>query len=197
VVGACGSTTTGAGDLAARAGGSTTTVASTQAVSIIDPPTTIIDYPNPYHPSYATVAALANDSAYIVIATVESEDPTRGGYGLNVEISLGTTSPRVLIGIVTAEFDAAHLTVGGDYIFFYGIDPIDNSACIVGGVRGVFAYDASSQTVTRIDRSMPSQIPNTQTLAQLEAALRASEQAHVGQPMANIPPLCESTATRL
>jgi hypothetical protein len=87
--------------------------------------------------------------------------------------------------------------VGGTYVFFWGADPVDKLVCVVGGVRGVFAYDPVTQIVTRLDHSPTSQIPRTQTLAQLSGAVDAWETAVAGQPIANIPPLCGSAATGL
>jgi hypothetical protein len=140
----------------------------------------------------------ANDSTFIVIATVGAQQPAPGGYPLYVENILGGTNElKVTIGIGTEEFDAAHLTVGGTYVFFYGVDSTDKAECIVGGVRGVFAYDPTTQVVTRLDQDPTSQIPRTQTLTQLQDAINASENADAGKPIANIPPLCESSATGL
>jgi hypothetical protein len=109
--------------------------------------------------------------------------------------TLGTSSVRVGIGISSAEFNAAGLTVGSEYVVFYGVSPADGSGCVVGGIRGVFAFDAMSGTVTRIDRSANSIIPVTESLSQLRVALSAAEQATAGQPQANAPPVCDSSAT--
>jgi hypothetical protein len=178
-----------------------TTVTSPQStvteIPITNPPTTIITYPNPYQPSYDTIDALASDSVFIVIATVKPEDPTVGGYPLDVQLSLGANPVRIQLGILPAEFAAAHLTVGGTYVIFYGVDTDPSSVCVVGGVRGVFVYNATTQIVTRLDQNATSRIPHTQTLAQLEDAINASERAAAGQPSANLPPVCSSSATGL
>jgi len=163
---------------------------------ISDPPTTVINYPNPYQPSYDTVASLVDDSTFIVIASIGSETSINT-YPLNVQQAIGATPPRVTIGISSGEFTAAHLAVGSTYIFFYGVDPTENKSCIVGGIRGVFAYDPTSGTVTRIDQSSSSTIPATQTLSQLETSINAAEQANAAQPQANTPPVCDSSATGL
>ena len=158
-------------------------------------PTTIVTYPNPYRPSYDTVASLVRDSIYIVIATVGGGG--QGGEELQIQGQLGFNNPRTPIGVTTAEINAAHLISGDSYIFFYGADTVDKTVCIVGGVRGVFAYNPTTQIVTRIDQSIPSQIPNTQTLAQLETAINDEESIESAQPVSNGPPLCSSSATGL
>jgi hypothetical protein len=104
------------------------------------PSTTIVKYPNPYRPSYSNLDALIDDSLWIVIAQVEPEQSTDGSvYPLLVEQGLGGLEPRSGISVLPAEFNAAHLTVGATYLFFYGSDAVDNTNCIVGGVRGVFS----------------------------------------------------------
>ena len=156
------------------------------------PPTTIVSDPNPYAPSYTTVAALVEDSIYIVIAKVGA--PGNGGYPLQVLGTLGFNDPRTPIGVSTAEFDAARLRSGDTYIFFYGVDTVENRVCIVGGARGTFAYDAATQMVTRLDQSTASKIPRTQTLAQLHSAIVAVEQVEAAAPQPNSPPMCSATA---
>src|ERR1022692_2187602 len=177
----------------------TTTVSPSQTPVTGPPgvsvPTTIVTYPNPYHPSYDTIASLVYDSDYIVIATLGAG--AQGGDELQVEAQLGFNDPRTLIGVTTAEINAAHLTSGDTYIFFYGVDTVDKLECVVGGVRGVFAYNPTTQIVTRIDQSTPSQIPNTQTLTQLETAINDEESIESAEPISNGPPLCSSSATGL
>jgi hypothetical protein len=156
-----------------------------------------VTYPTPYHPSYDTIASLVDDSDYIVIATVGSQGSTVGGYPLDVQNVLGFSAPHTLIGVTTAEFNAAHLTVGSTYVFFYGIDTVDNTDCIVGGIRGVFAYDPTTQTVMSLNQDVTSQITNTQTLAQLRNSINAEESLLSTEPISNGPPVCASTATGL
>ncbi|HEY7948059.1 MAG TPA: hypothetical protein VID75_10290 [Acidimicrobiales bacterium] len=152
-------------------------------------------YPNPYHPSYDTVASLVRDSVYIVIATLGAGG--QGGDELQIQGVLGFNSPRTPIGVTTAEINAAHLMSGATYIFFYGADTVDNAVCIVGGVRGVFAYNSATEIVTRIDQGTPSQIPNTQTLTQMQTAIDDEENIESAEPISNGPPLCSSSATGL
>jgi hypothetical protein len=199
--GACGSTNLSSdSQVGLRATASTVTSVTAPSTALTthssNPPTTIINDPNPYQPSYDTIAALADDSIFIVIATVEPETSINT-YPLNVQQSLGTASVKTTIGISGAEFNAANLAVGGTYVFFYGSDPVDNENCIVGGVRGVFSYDPSTKLVTRLDQIGPSRVPETQTLAQLENELQAAEVLVASKPIANIPPVCESSATGL
>jgi hypothetical protein len=154
-----------------------------------------VKYPNPYRPRYETIASLSHDSVFVILATVDPFSSTEKGYPLEEQSVLGTTEPRTLLGITTQEFDAAHLTVGGEYIFFYGTDPVDSAACIVGGVRGVFAYDPTTQIVTRIDDAKRSRIPKTQSLLRFRATLMAAETIEASQPLANAPPICRKSAT--
>jgi hypothetical protein len=164
----------------------------------LNPPTTIVQYPNPYAPSYDTLESLAADASFVVLAKVEPEIPTNPpGYPLDDYLLLGGQDGPD-IGISVQEFQAAHLTVGNSYVFFYAFDPVDKTDCIVGGVRGVLAYDPSTQTVTRIDNNAASQIPQQQTLTQFKAALTSAENViEGGTEVGNLPPMCLPAATGL
>jgi hypothetical protein len=146
---------------------------------------------------YETIAALSDDSAFVVIGRLRAENADLGGYPMEVVQSLGTTEPRIPIGVTTHEFTAANLSVGGTYVFFYGIDPIDKTTCIVGGVRGVFAFDPASQSVTRLDADANSEIPASQTLVQFERSLAAAERQAFSQPVGASKPVCAPSATGL
>jgi hypothetical protein len=100
------------------------------------------------------------------------------------------------VGITTQEFNAAHLKVGGSYLFFYAIDPGDRSTCIVGGTRGVFSYNSTSQTLTRIGASPHSRVPSIQTLMQFQTTLSALLDAEK-DVIHNLPPMCSASATGL
>jgi hypothetical protein len=160
-------------------------------------PTTIVTYPTPYSPSYDTIASLVDDSGALVIAVIGPEVTPGNYYPLQVQQSFGPTAPRVSLNISSQEFNAAQLAVGNTYFFFYGVDPVDKTECIVGGVRGVFAIDVSTETVSRISQSTSSQIPNTETLAQFENAVNAAMNADATTPIQNIPPVCAASATGL
>lgn len=192
------SSTTSSSDVPTTSSSVVTTTTSTTEGIIVNPPTTIVTYPTPYAPSYDTVAALVDDSTYIVIATLQPEEEAIGGYPLDVQQTLGFNYPmRELLSITTTEFDAANLTVGDTYVFFHADDPVDGSTCIVGGVKGVFAYDPNSQTVTRLDQSTTSQIPMTQSLSDLQDSITAEENVEASEPDSNLPPVCSSSATGL
>ncbi|MGH9017143.1 MAG: hypothetical protein ACRDY1_05285 [Acidimicrobiales bacterium] len=161
-----------------------------------DPPTSIVTYPNPYAPSYDTIASLADDSTFIVVGPIGSETSIHT-YPIYVTDDLGSNPIRVSLGISDEEFQTAKLSVGGTYVFFYGVDPSDGHSCIVGGVRGVFGFDPSTETVTRIDTNASSAIPKVQTLSALENSIEQAESAVEGSPVVNVPPLCDSSATGL
>lgn len=175
----------------------TTPTPSTTEGIIVNPPTTRVTYPTPYAPSYDTVATLVDDSTFIVIATVGMENTDIDGYPLQVQQALRFNNPRTSLAITPTEFNAAGLSVGSSYVFFYASDPVDNSTCIVGGVKGTFAYDANSQTVTRLDQSTTSQIPRTQSLSDLQDSIATAENVEASKPTSNPPPMCSSSATGL
>jgi hypothetical protein len=162
--------------------------------------TVIVQWPNPYDPGYNSIGQLVQDSTFVVLGTLGAAIPQPDGSQvdpINVQTSYGYTDPRVELGISSAEFDAANLSVGGTYIFFYASDPVDNIDCIAGGVRGVMAYDASTDTVTRLDQNANSQIPQSQTLEQFIVEVQAAQQAISSQPETNLPPMCSASATGL
>jgi len=172
--------------------GASTPVTGPPGVSV---PTTIVTYPTPYAPSYDTIDSLVDDSDYVVVASIGSA--IAGGYPLSIQSVLSFTAPKTPLSITTGEFNAADLQVGGTYVFFYGIDTIDNSNCIVGGARGVLGYDPTTQTVTRLDQSVASQIPDSESFAQLQNAVAVEENNLSAEPISNGPPVCASSATGL
>jgi hypothetical protein len=170
-----------------------TTVTGPMGVTV---PTTIVTYPNPYESNYDSVASLVHDATFIVIASVGTYNADTG-YPLDVQNVLGFNSPRIPLAISLQEFDAASLQAGSDYVFFYGTDSIDRSTCIVGGVRGVLAYDPSTQEVTTLPTAPTSQISSSQTVSQLQNEINAEEQSESTQPVSNGPPVCAASATGL
>lgn len=160
----------------------------------VNPGTTIVQYPNPYAPSYDTLQSLVSDASFIVLATVLPQSPATNNYPLKVQRSF-LYEARSSMAISPQEFDAAHLSVGSTYLFFWADDPIDSTYCIVGGVRGVFDYDPSDQTITRIDQSAASQIPETQTLEQFGTAVATAATALQTSATRSLPPVCTPSAT--
>jgi hypothetical protein len=117
---------------------------------------------------------------------------------LNIQQTLGYQEVRESIGVTKREFEAALLNVGSEYVFFWGAQPSDNTACIVGGARGVFGFNPNTGIVSRLDTSVPSQIPVTQTLAQLETAINLEQKIEGSKPTPSPPPpVCDSSATGL
>lgn len=160
-------------------------------------PTVNVTYPNPYSPSYSTVASLVNDATFVIVGEVEAEGDLPY-YPINIQTSLGLNYPHNGTDISPAEVQAADLTVGDSYVFFIGYDQQHPYTCVVGGVRGVFAYDATTDTVTRLDQGTPSQIPDTQTLEQLQAEVTAAYESNSSNPIpVPGPPVCDSSATGL
>jgi hypothetical protein len=140
---------------------------------------------------------LWDDAAFIFMAVVEPLDTAPGGYELNVVQWFGQEDRGGGgVGITTQEFNAAQLKVGGTYVFFYAIDPGDQSTCIVGGTRGVFSYNPTAQTLTRIGASAASRVPSVQTLTQFESTLTALLDAEKNV-IHNLPPMCRASATGL
>src|SRR6185437_1691751 len=81
--------------------------------------------------------------------------------------------PPISLYVSANVVEAAKLSLTGTYIFFWA-GPDDPGRCIVGGVRGVMAYDLSSDMVTRIDNNGTSHIPRTQNLATLRSSIQAA-----------------------
>jgi hypothetical protein len=162
----------------------------------VNPPDTIVHYPNPYAPSYETLDSLFSDASSIVLATVEPRETSTQNYPLLVVQSF-LAQARTSMSISPQEFAAAVLRVGDTYVFFYAVDPVDSTDCVVGGVRGVFDYDPSTQIASRIGQSHSSEIPETQTLAQFGTALTAAQNDVSGQSIPNSPPICSPSATGL
>jgi hypothetical protein len=180
--------------------------ASTPLTPVTEPPgvtpsTVINTYPNPYDPGYSTIDQLVWDSTFIVLGTLgppgvgaDQSGSSVTVYPILVKQSLGTVPP-ISLNVSQAEVTAAHLGVGDAYVFFWGADPTDKTACIVGGVRGVMAYASSTDTVSRLDDSTGSQIPKSQTLQQLVSAVTAAQDLFRSKPIRNQPPNCSPSAT--
>jgi len=176
---------------------STTSMPSTTPVTGppgVNPGTIVVPYPNPYAPSYDTLQSLVSDATFIVLATVLPQSSATNNYPLQQQQSF-LYEARSSMSISPKEFAAAHLSVGGTYLFFWADDTVDSTYCIVGGVRGVFAYNPSTQTITRIDQNAASQIPQTQTLAQFGTAVAAAANAVQSSATRNHPPMCSPSAT--
>ena len=164
--------------------------------------TQTVTYPSPYSPGYTTISQLVKDSTFIVMGTLGEPvtEPAQDGgtveiYPINVERDFGTYPPRMAIGISSAEFNAGGLNADGTYIFFWASDPVDNTFCVVGGARGMFSYDSSTDTVARGSDDSASQIAQTQTLEQFTSSVVAAETQLQSQPPTNPPPVCSASAT--
>ena len=169
-------------------------------------PTAIVTYPTPYDPSYNTVAQLVRDSAYVVLGTLDFGSTVTGTgqdgtpttyYQIQVQRTLSDQDPRNELFVSADVVKAAKLSQSGTYIYFWVEDTTDNRTCIIGGVRGVMAYDPSTSTVTRLDQNASSQIPRTQTFEQLQSSVRAAINVIQKQPATNLPPACSLSATGL
>jgi hypothetical protein len=195
----CGGTSAGSSHIDATKATTTTTarLPTTATSAVPAAPTTVAN--NVYRPDYATIYELVRDSTFIVLGALDPEISGSGqtGYPIEVQQSFGINNSRTSIGVSVAEFNAAKLSVGGTYVFFWGIDSAERVACIVGGVRGVMAYDPSSDTVTRLDTSATSQIPRVQTLGQLTSSVSAAVNEVVAEPAANPRPVCSPSGTGL
>jgi hypothetical protein len=207
---ACGSSPLGAG---AQSGSTGSTAPSTSIIpssTTTSSPgmvgqstdTTIID-PNNYHPNYDTIAGLASTSTTVFIGTVQPlvQNPGDGG----------TVAPfvvnQLLLGVVPRSDAEPDITQGGpndvsvvvgqQYLVFWGVDssesPTKVTTCIVGGARGLFSYNAATNTVSRTDNSGTSQIPMTLTLAQVVASL-PNPNVQVPTPVPS-PPVCSPAVT--
>jgi hypothetical protein len=133
--------------------------------------------PSNYHPSYDTIASLADDSTEVFIGTARplSQDPTDGGTVASF------TVVRSLLGqlldtlaypeIPEGEAGDPSVVVGRQYLVFWSSGNGEGeTSCIVGGARGLFSYNSSSQSVSRLATS-PSRIPTTLTVSQVMAQL--------------------------
>ena len=138
--------------------------------------------PNPYKPQYNTIAELVRDSGAIVLGSLQGSPAvtrTKDGsvihYPINVQQNFGAFSPRTVLTVSSTEVTAAKLSLSGTYIFFWTVIPrsVLRPARIVGGIRGVMAYDASTDTVTRLASNATSQIPRSQTLEQFNRSVPA------------------------
>jgi hypothetical protein len=180
------------------------------------PTTTIVNWGN-YHPSYDTVAQLYADSGRLVfIATVDpfvSNDPTSGATFAPFDMTTATflsspaTPPNIVLGIPQGQPGDVPLVVGNTYLVFFGIDysvSTSPQTCIIGGQRGLFDYDAATQTLTRTDKSTTSQIPVTLSLSKMTAEVNAAAAAtatptDIGSSSDPEkwppPPVCSSSAT--
>jgi len=178
------------------------------------PTTTIVHWGN-YEPSYDTVAQLYADSGRLVfIATVDpfvSNDPTPGATFAPFDLTTATflsspaTPPNIILGIPQGQPGDVPIVVGRTYLVFFGIDysvGTRPTTCVVGGQRGLFAYDAVTKTVTRTDGNAASRIPKTLTLAQMTAEVQSAEAAtptDIGSPSDPEkwppPPICARSAT--
>lgn len=167
-------------------------------------PTVNVHRPNPYDPGYHTVGQIVHDSAFIFVGSLSGAPSCVSGAGgncyqsLSVQTPLGGTDPRTNIAVPAAEVTAAKLSPTGTYVFFWGAEgyPLKGGACIIGGVRGVMAYDAATNTVTRLDNNSDSQVPRSQTLDQLRSEIAQVEAATARAPEELPPaPVCSSSAT--
>lgn len=186
-----------------------TTPTSTPTSPVTGPPpvsqTTInVTYPSPYNPGYTSMDQLVADSTFIVLGTLgpPTTEPGASGstityYPINLQQSFSEVAPRNTLTVGSAEFSAANLSVGGTYVFFWANDQVDKTVCIVGGVRGVMAYNSATDTVTRLDNSANSQIPKSQTLEQFESSVQNALNLLRTQPVQNSSPMCSPSATGL
>lgn len=181
--------------------------------SLVTPPTITNVYPSPYDPGYTTIEQLVNDSTFIVRGSLEAGSPivdangtTVMAYPISVQESF-KVNPPVTLSVLQNEVTAAKLSVGSTYIFFWAASDNttgsettavqDTKICIVGGVRGVMAYDAATDTVTRLDHSSNSQIPQSQTLEQFAAAVENAIPIGAQPISTTAPPVCAPSATGL
>jgi hypothetical protein len=173
---------------------------------LVKVPTATTIYPHPYDPGYNTIGELVSDSATIVLGTLgpTSIAPGQDGtpttyYQIQIQQVLNDEpQPPISLYVSANIVNAAKLSLTGTYIFFWA-GPDDPGRCIVGGVRGVMAYDPSTETVTRLDNNAASGIPRTQTLEQLRSSILAARNVIAGQRpvISNPPPACSISATGL
>lgn len=159
----------------------------------VDPPTTIVTW-GTYRPSYNTIGALAADSTSVFIATVGQASTTTPDAPVPLvprHVLLGTVRTGPYLTVTQAK--ALGMITGHTYLVFYGIDTTagDPTSCIVGGHRGVFAFDATTNVVTRLDDNPQSQIARTEHLAVIERQI-----TFPGGPIPVPPlPVCAPSAT--
>jgi hypothetical protein len=201
VLASCGSAHTGVSDPAAKASATTEPSLPSLPTSPASTSTVINHYPGSYDPGYTTVGQLVRDSTFIVTGALRHAQPGRDqsgkvvmSYPITTEKILGTVPP-ISLTVSRAEVAAANLRVGETYLFFWTADPAERTACIVGGVRGVLSYDAATDTVTRLDHSVGSDIPRTQSFEQLATSVDAAQTLFSHQAIRNQPPVCSPSAT--
>ncbi len=146
--------------------------------------------------------SLVDDSDFIVLGTLKRPPSTAPGASYLIDIAriIGGGSPPINIFVSPAEVHAAKLITRKTYVFFWGAEgsPLKGGACIIGGRRGVMAYNAASQTVTRLDHNSQSTIPRTQTLRQLSAEVQQAAAATARAPIEVAQaPVCAPSATGL
>ena len=150
-------------------------------------PTTTIVHGGDYHPPYDTVAQLYADTDHLVfIAKIDplvENDPTSGAtfapFDLTTAqfLSSPATPPDMILGLPQGQPGDVRLIVGRSYLVFFTIDysvDLRPTMCTVGGQRGLFDYDAATQTVTRTDDNAASQIPRTLSLSEMRVEVKRS-----------------------
>lgn len=115
-------------------------------------PTMSVNRPNPYDSGYHTVGQLVHDSFIVVLGSLQG--PVAGSYFINIDKELAGDT-KTSIGLSSALVSALKLDPNRSYVFFCGTEgyPLTGGACIIGGERGVMAYDAATNTITRLDKS--------------------------------------------
>jgi hypothetical protein len=214
VLASCGGNGPSSG-LAASVSASTTTVPLTSSTvpgtptspvtlpPAVTQPTATTNYPSPYQPQYDTIDSLVQYSGAIVLGTLSGSPAaaTQSGsstsYPINVQQNFGSNIPREVLTVSSAEVNAAHLSLTGTYIFFWTYDSTNGISCIVGGLRGVMSYNSATDTVTRIDTSTSSQIPQTQSLESFKESVKGALETIAAEPTTNTPPACAQSATGL
>ena len=155
------------------------------------------------------MAQLVDDSEEVALGTLGSAGGTFTGrdgtpetfYPIEVQRVLsGPSRASIFIGQNLVKADG--LSPSGTYVVFWAgpDDPAGTpygASCVTGGTRGVMAYDSSTDTVTRLDDNSNSQIPQTQTLEQLESAIQAEIAVIAARPaiVESPPPACTLSAT--
>lgn len=153
------------------------------------PTTTIVSWGD-YHPPYNTVAELYADTDQLVfIAKIDplvENDPTPGAtlapFDLTTAqfLSSPATPPDLILGLPQGQPGDVRLIVGQTYLVFFTIDysvDLRPKMCTVGGQRGLFDYEAATETITRTDDNAASQIPRTLSLAEMRAEVKAAATA--------------------
>jgi hypothetical protein len=177
----------------------TASTSTTAPPVVVNPavPTTIID-PNTYHPSYDTVPSLVDDSAFVFIGTAKPlyQDPNLGtATPFEVDTILAGMQPDTLPVPAIPEGSPGDtpVVVGQQYVVFLAIDLTGQAEpeCTVGGDRGLFHYNASTQAVTRVSTS-PSQIPTSLSLARFIALIPNPNSLATKVPT---PSVCSSSVT--